>query len=651
MAKASRKKKSRKARGGRPEPGAAPPAATAPAPPPAGSRGLARRGVPGALALALLVFGSYFPAFLAGFVWDDEAFTEAAAVRELSGLWRIWSSPRAIENEGHYWPLVYTTFWLEHKLWGFAPAGYHAVNVALHLANTLLLWRLAGRLAVPGAWFLAAVFAVHPLHVESVAWVIERKDLLSGLFYLAAFLAFVRFAEEASPDPGRGAAPRGGAAVGEGGLAGKRAASPGNAPPRRETRRLPGRRGPPERRGSPWRHWFLALALFVLAMLGKSIAVTLPAALLIVQWWKRGRVTGADLLRLAPFFAVGLAVTIADLSFYQAREPLSLGYSLVERLLIAAHALWFYAGKLLWPADLIVVYPHWEVSAADPLAWGWVAAAAALAAALWLLRRRTGRGPLAGALFFAVTLAPVLGFVDYGYMQFSFVADRFQYLAGVGVTAVLTGAAAQGAGRLPRGWRKAAAGGAAALLVLLGALTWRQAEIYRDEVTFFTWIVSHNPAARGAWGNLGTALLEARRPEEALAAILVALEQDPADVKAHANAGAALVRTGRLTEAEERLRHALTLDPRHTIALQNLGESLRKQGRFEEALEYYRAAMETDAGNPMPHAGMGDALFRLGRYEESLRSLDRALAREPGLEAVRALRGSVLTILRRTDEN
>ena len=601
-----------------------------PAPARAADRGFTRQAVLAALALGLLVAGSYYPAFLAGFVWDDEAFTEAAAVRELSGLWRIWSSPRAIENEGHYWPLVYTTFWLEHKLWGFAPAGYHAVNVALHLANTLLLWRLAGRLAVPGAWLLAAVFAVHPLHVESVAWVIERKDLLSGLFYLAAFLAWMRFTEE-PPDTGGSAA------------------SPGDAASR-ETRRLPERDHPPGRRGLSWRHYFLALALYVLAMLGKSIAVTLPAALLIVQWWKRGRVTGADLLRLAPFFAAGLAITLADLSFYNAREPLSLGYSMIERTLIAAHALWFYAGKLLWPTGLIVIYPHWEVSAADPLAWGYVAAAAALAAVLWLLRRRIGRGPLAGALLFAVTLSPVLGFVDYGYMQFSFVADRFQYLAGIGLTAVLTGAAAHGAGRLPKAGRKGATGVAVAVLIVLGALTWRQAEIYRDEVTFFTHVVSHNPAARGAQGNLGTALLEAQRPEEALAAIAAAVEQDPGDVKAHANAGAALVRMGRLEEAEERLRHALALDPRHTIALQNLAESLRKQERFEEALEYYRAAMETDAGNAMPHAGMGDALFRLGRYEESLRSFDRALALEPGLEAVRALRGSVLTVLRRPDE-
>ena len=639
MGKASGKKKIRKARRGRtaPErtaspgggtpagaPGggrtaperAASPGADAPiAPIPAGAPGFTRHEAQAALALGLLVIGCYFPAFFAGFVWDDEAFTEAAAVREVSGLWRIWSSPRAIENEGHYWPMVYTTFWLEHKLWGFAPAGYHAVNVALHLANTLLLWRLADRLAVPGAWFLAAVFAVHPLHVESVAWVIERKDLLSGLFYLAAFLAWVRFAEE-------------------------------------PLTKGPFTEGPrPERGRLPWRRCLLALTLFVLAMLSKSIAVTLPAALLILHWWKQGRVTGADLFRLAPFFAVGLAIAVVDVSFYNVREPVSLGYSLVERLLIAAQALWFYAGKLVWPAGLAVIYPHWEVGATDPLAWGYVAAAVALAAALWLLRHRIGRGPLAGALFFAVTLSPVLGFVDYGYMQFSFVADRYQYLAGIGLTAVLAGAAAQGAGKLPEAGRKGAMGTAGVVLIVLGALTWRQAEIYRDEVTFFTHVVSHNPAARGAQGNLGNALLEAQRLEEALDAFRIAMEQDPNDVKARANAGAALIRMGRLGEAEERLRHTLEIDPHHTIALQNLAESLRKQGRFEEALEYYRAAMETDAGNAMPHAGMGDALFRLGRYGESLRSFDRALALEPGLESVRALRESVLAALRQGDED
>ena len=560
----------------------------------------ARRETLAALALAALAVGCHLPALSAGFVWDDEAFTDEAVVREWSGLWRIWFSPHAIENEGHYWPLVYTSFWLEHKLWGFAPAGFHAVNILLHAANTLLVRRLAERLAVPGAWLVAAVFAVHPLHVESVAWIIERKDLLSGLCYLAAFLAWLRFADE--PRAGRG-------------------------------------------------HYGLALALFVAGMLCKSIVVTLPAAFLIVSWWRRGRVTGGDLLHAAPFLAVGAAIAAADVSFYNMREPLSLGYTAVERLLIAAHALWFYVGKLLWPVGLAVIYPHWEADAGDPAAWGHVAALAALAAALWFLRGRVGRGPLAGAAFFAVTLSPVLGFVDYGYMQFSFVADRHQYLAGLGLTAVLAGAAARGADRLPSpGWRRCASGAAAVVLAALAVLTWRHAGVYRDEVTLFTHVIAHNPTARGARQNLGSALLEEGRPEEALAVSRAAVEQDPGDVKAHANAGVALIRMGRLDEAEAQLRTALALDPRHPIILQNLAESLRKQKRLDEALGYYRAAMEADPGNALPHAGMGHALFGLGRYGEALRSLDRALALAPGLESVRTMRDSALSRSRRAGD-
>ena len=225
----------------------------------------------------------------------------------------------------------------------------------------MLVWRLLLALAVPGAWAVAAVFAVHPLHVESVAWIIERKDLLSALFYLSALLVWIRFVEVPRPQ-----------------------------------------------------RYCLALGLFAAGLLSKSIVVTLPAALLLWHWWKQGRVTGTDCLRLAPFFVVGFGITAGDLAFYASREPLALGYSAVERTLIAARALWFYAGKLVWPSDLAVIYPLWEVHAGDPVGWAYVAAAAGLAGLLWCLRHRLGRGPLAGAAFFAVTLSPVLGFVDEG---------------------------------------------------------------------------------------------------------------------------------------------------------------------------------------------------------------------------------------------
>ena len=542
--------------------------------------------------LVLLVAVSYGPAYFAGFVWDDRVFAQALAVRDLDGLGRIWFSPSEIRDEGHYWPLVYTTFWLEHKLWGFAPAGYHIVNVLLHIVNTLLLWRLAVRLAVPGAWAIAAVFAVHPLHVESVAWVIERKDLLSGLFYLAAFLIWVRFAER--PRPGR---------------------------------------------------YVLVLALLALGMLCKSIVVTLPAALAIWHWWKQGRITGTDLLRLAPLAAAGAAIAALDVSFYIEREPVSLGYTAVERALIAAQALWFYVGKLLWPGGLAVIYPHWEVNAGNPVAWAYLAAAAAAVAGLWLLRNRMGRGPLAGVLFFAVTLSPVLGFVDYGYMQFSFVADRHQYLAGIGLMAVVVGAAAHGASRLPA-WRKGAAGALAAALAVLAALTWRHAEIYRDGKTLFTHVIAHNPTARFAHRNLGEALSKEGKWDEALAAFRIAVEHTPDDDRDHSNVGAALIMLNRPEEAEEPFRRALALDPRSTYALHNFASLRIRQQRYREALDLFRRLVRADPRNPSAYHGLGTALYFLGKPEKALAHLERALALDPMRDDIRTNRDQVLTFLR-----
>ncbi len=530
-----------------------------------------------ALVLALLVVAAYLPALEAGFVWDDSIFADEPVVHAWSGLWNIWFSPADIENEGHYWPVVYTSFWLEHKLWGRNPLGYHAVNLLLHIANVLLIWRLLGRLAVPGAWVIAAVFAVHPLHVESVAWVIERKDLLSALFYLTAALTWIRYVE--GPRPAR---------------------------------------------------YLLVLGLFTAGLLSKSIVVTLPVALLIWHWWKSGRVTRNDLLRVAPLFALALAITALDLSFYSSREPLSLGYSFVERILIAARALWFYVAKLLWPAGLAVIYPLWEIDPADPVAWLHVLAAAALPALLWIGRDRLGRGPLAGALFFGVTLSPVLGFVDYGYMQFSLVADRFQYLAGLGVLAVLLGAAAHAVRRLPFAVRTGAGGVLVVILAVLGTLTWRQAGIYRDEITFFSHIVALNPEARDAHLNLVGPLSDAGRLEEALAAARIAVAQRPGHAEPHANLGLALFRLDRLEEAETTLRTALEIAPRHLNANQNLGEVLRKQDRYAEAIEAYRRVLEIDDGYVKGHGALGIALYDSGRYADAITSLGKALELEPG---------------------
>ena len=542
-----------------------------------------RQGLLAFVALGLLVIVPYLPAMMwGGFVWDDHLYlVEAEPVRKLSGLWQIWFSPGELK-EHHYWPLTYATFWLEHKLWGFDPAGYHIVNVLLHLANTLLLWHLLRRLAVPGAWLVAAVFAVHPLHVESVAWVIARKDVLSGLFYLGALLAWLRFVEQANP------------------------------------------------------RWYVgSLVLYAAGLLSKSIVVTLPVALLIVHWWKQGRVTSTDLLRLVPFGVVGLVIVLGDLSFYWSGTTTSFDFSFAERTLIAARALWFYAGKLLWPSGLAVIYPRWDIHVADPLA---LVAAVVLVVALWHFRQRIGRGPLAGALFFAITLSPVLGFVDYNYMIYAFVADRFQYLAGIGVIAVGIGAAACGAGRLPDLWQKGALGIAAMVLVVLGMQTWQQASIYRDEETFNRHIIALNPLARNAHRHLGNALYKQGRYEEALDAYRVAAEQRPNYAKVHGNLGMTLNKLERFEEAEAYLRRAITLDPKTKRRYYHLGNALYGQGQYAEAVDAYRVAAEQHPDDARIHSGLGVTLSGLERFEEAEAHLRRAIALNPRhMEALYAL--------------
>ena len=613
----------------------------------AGGRGLFAAG------LVLLVLASYLPAMLwGGLVWDDRVWSRAAAVLDWSGLWTIWFSPSLIEKELHYWPLVYTTFWLEHKIWGLAPAGYHVVNVILHAVNTVLLWRVLGRLSLPGAGLAAAVFAVHPLHVESVAWIIERKDLLSALFYLSAVLAWLSYLES------------------------------------RER----------------WRYG-LVLLLFAAGLLSKSIVVTLPAALLIVQWWREGVTTGRDVLRVAPLFLLGLLIVVGDLNFYWARRELgSLDYSFVERLLIAGRALWFYAGKLVWPTDLAVVYPLWDIRADDVRAWLYPVSALGLAVLLWLLRRRIGRGPLAGAVYFAVTLSPMLGFVDFGYMQYSFVADRFQYLAGIGLIAVAAGAAWVGVSRLSEfsGWtnfQRLAALPLGIMLLLLGTQTWRQSHIYADKLVFNRHIIAHNPGARGAHQNLAVELVKRGRTEEALPHARVSVRQYPDCSDCHGVLGLALIRLGRLDEAEPHVRRALdirpynkdalsvasrlflllrrygeglpvartwirlqpdaaaprtalagllaglgrhaeaerhlrrahAIEPQDIVVIQNLAESIRKQGRYEEALEWYQTGLRVSPDYALAHAGKGHALFRLGRYEAAMKAFGRAVDLSPKL--------------------
>ncbi|HSK09662.1 MAG TPA: tetratricopeptide repeat protein [Vicinamibacterales bacterium] len=538
-----------------------------------------------AAALVALTVAAYSPAFSAGFVWDDDDHVTAnATLRDVEGLKRIWFDLGAVPQ---YYPLVHTTFWLEYRAWGLDPLGYHAVNLSLHALAAWLLGLALVRLRVPGAWLAAALFAVHPVGVESVAWVTERKNVLSAVFYFAAALAYFRF-----------------------------------APP--VAAALPARRG--ERRslapsrGSRW--WYaLALGLFLAALLSKTVTASLPAALLLVYWWKKGTLTRADALPLAPWFVFGLLA--GSLTAWLERHHVGAqgeewALSWADATLVAGRAVWFYAGKLAWPSNLTFVYPRWTIDAGAWWQWLFPVAALAVVAALWRARGRVGRGPLAAVLFFIGTLTPALGFFNVYPMRYSFVADHFQYLASVGVLVPMAAA-------LARLRRRAAV----PILLALAVLTWHQAHAYESLDTLWRDTLEKNPAAWLAHNNLGMLRRDQGRTAEAETHYRAALELRPQDADVNYNLANLLASTGRVDEAIGHYRRSLQSNPGLADAHNNLGAMLQGRGDLDAAVAHYRAALALEPARADTHSNMGTALLAMGRRAEAAAHFEEAVRLRP----------------------
>ncbi|MGI9251186.1 MAG: tetratricopeptide repeat protein [Pseudohongiellaceae bacterium] len=521
-------------------------------------------------ALLLMVAASYLPAFTAGFLWDDNIFSDALPVREWGGLRDIWFNPGIIGSESHYWPVLYTSFWLEHKLWGFdathSPWGFHTVNILLHGINTVLMWRLLLRMAVPGAWLIAAFFAVHPVHVEAVAWIIARKDLLATLFYLLAMFCWLRFRER--PKNRRNSQPRIGL-------------------------------------------YLLMLLLYTAGVLSKTVAITLPAILLVWVWWQQGHIRGRDVMHVTPLFALALILGVLDLRFFAGRTLIEFDYYWWERLIIISKALWFYAEKLLWPHPLLFIYNNdWDLNPANLLNWLALPAALALAAALYLARHHIGRGPLAGALFFAITLSPMLGFFNNSYMKFAFVADRYQYLASAGLIIVLVGAAVFLSRQLVNNGMRWGAGALAAVLLLVcGVATYQRAEVYKDKIVLFTHVTDTHPDAFEGYYNFGTFLMSFDRQEEAVSAFYESIKHYPKLTKAYVNLGSALMELDRHEEAVDVLQRAIEEGP-----------TAIEQEKDPQGVNYRTAAA---------YINLGSAQLELDRFEEAEGNLRHALGMEP----------------------
>lgn len=532
-----------------------------------------------------ICFLVYSPALRAGFNIDDDLIVvENPQMRSLEGLGKIWTSA----DQYDYWPLSYTAFWAQMQIWGENPLPFHAFNLFLHAINAWLLFLLLRRLGIPAAWLGAAIFAVHPTMVESAAWIIELKNLLSGLFLLLAAHSYLGFEEKR------------------------------------------GRVG-----------YALSLALFAMALLSKTSTVMFPAALLAISWWRRGEFERKDFLRVAPHLALAFLAGLITIWFASHRaggSETALEASPIERFSIAGKNFWFYLGQFFYPRPCFQ-YPRWTEHPQ------WIDYLPALAAAclfvlLWIGRRSWGRPALLGLGIYALMLLPVSGFVATPFFRISFVADHFAYLALLGL-APLTGAALE---RICEnfGGRKTLVILGAALLALLGFLSWRSTHRFDSKRTLFEATLAQNPESWLAHTGLGLLAAASKDTDLAEKHFSAALRLNPTSTSAKNNMGSLRHQQGDDVQAERLWLEVLAQAPQDASAHFHIGNLRLGQGKAGEAASHFRVAVNARPIWAAAHTQLGSALALMQKWPEAEQAMRAALRLNPDKAAGHFSLGSVL---------
>ncbi|MGC1323597.1 MAG: tetratricopeptide repeat protein [Candidatus Udaeobacter sp.] len=586
-----------------------------------------------ALLLLAVVFIAYTQVFRAGFIWDDEShLTQNPCVVGPLGLKEIWTTTQAV-----YYPLVLTTFWALHKFFGLNPLPYHFLNISFHVASAILLWRILQVLRVRGALLGAALWALHPVMVQSVAWVTELKNTQSCILYLLSILFFLKWEDQ-------------GGAVSR----------------------------TPQRRTGDRRSLVFALSLFffILATLSKPSVVMLPFVLALCVWWMRGKIRWRDTLALAPFALISVvasAWTIWEQRFHARAVGPDWTQSFPERLIIAGKAIWFYLGKLVWPHPLIFIYPRWDVDSWKIVAYLPLLAALAGLVALWFLRPKWGHALFFAAAYHVISLFPVLGFFSVYFFRYSFVSDHFQYLASMGPLALAGAGIAAFLGRFcetpvpfvshpdtvplsgstianPRRRLLLSSALCGILLGLLGFLTWRQTAEYHNLFALYTATLQKNPRCWMAHYNLGIVLSEQGEADQAMEHYEQAVALRPDYAEAHYNLGRLLVEHGQLNDAIVHYERATAINPADAEAQNNLGVTLFGIGRTDDAIAHYQKALAVRPDYAEASCNLANALIAKDDFDGAIARYKECLAAVPDQEEAQYNLASALLRKGRTDE-
>ncbi len=543
----------------------------------------------------LIIIGvclAYLPAMQGGpLMDDDQLLTENALVKAPDGLYRIWFTTESID----YWPITNTSFWLEWRLWGKSPVGYHATNVALHILAALLLWEILQKLRLPGAYLAALLFALHPLNVQSVAWISERKNTLAMVFFLLSIWFYLR----------------------------DRDLDYSHLPP---TSSIDG-----PLKATSRRCYWLSLLAFTLAVLSKGSVAILPFVLLGFEWWSKG-LDRTQLLRIVPYFAIAISFACLNVWFQTHGATTAIrNASPIERLCGAGAVVWFYLAKAILPLDELFIYRDWQIVIKQVCWWIPFFAAASVTFLLWKTRG-TGawaRGMFAAWCYFCIALLPVLGFVDTGFMQYTLVADHYAYIALIGVTAMVAAGLTAWYEKSSGALRFAAVIVAVTTVPILAIGTGREAWLYGHPIELYTKTLAENPQAWPLRVHLGRIFKQTGRLPEAIAQYELAMAAKSDRPEIYTDLGNALELTGKFQNAIEQYQKALALNASDPIAHNGLGVILAKQDRLNEAIDHYRQAVQAKPDFADAFYNLGMALLRAGQPHDALKSFHRVLELDP----------------------
>ncbi len=579
--------------------------------------------------LTLLAFSSIFQA---GYLWDDEIISlNSNLFQSGAGLLKIWTQPGTIIGDEHFWPMEYTTFWLEAHIWGLHPITLHSVNLLIHLLNAILVWQVLKKLEIPGSWIAGLIFALHPVQVESVAWIFERKGLLSTFFYLMAGWCYLEYSHN-----------------------------------RRKSVLL------------------VSMICLGFSLLSKSIGVTFPLALILIMGWKKGKIFKSDWIEMIPFFLVTGLIVGGDYWIHARVNPANLGWGLGERIAHAFYGLSLYFETFFIPLKLMGFYPSLAHSTSH-----WPIAGTLILMALgggglyyWIVKQK--RGILTGFLFYCLTLLPVLGFMEFSFLRLSPVADRYQYLACLGLVVLVSAGLGQVTDYLENHQKELKTIGmmlTAGYILTLGSMTLVHAENYKDNEHFFGYCVKENPQSWYARSMLGKSLMEKGEVKEAEYQFTKALEIWPecpdariflASLKqkqtqytealqlyrsvktgnprmlyfAQVQSGWILMALNRPQEAIDTLRKASVYFPNNPDAYIQMGMVYDRLNQFDKANQAYQKALELDWNLALAHNNLGVNLAQSGKLREADKHFDEALRINPQYESARRNSTSVKRALK-----